>query len=223
MNLNEMVEHATRILQDEEFDTWTPDEMVSVFDQVHRAILAERGTLEDILTLEYDTDRNNANATAYPDFAFYRFPETFVELKQQGLHMTLPSKRVLRPRQLVDMAAGWEDRTGSPTEYLIGLGGDYRSVRLYPYPNTVAATVKAYCSVAAPSLTLLTAPLMPLNYHIGLVYDAVGELLDRSPETRDMAAARMWRAKASSALAPYRASAARKHDGTPVTVKGRKF
>jgi hypothetical protein len=223
MTLNEMIQDVTRILGDELGEQWNTDELKHILNFLHRQLLAEAGggALSEIITL------TQLVVPGQPSEAFYQFPERFLELKETGLRLEVSTglTRTLWPYPFPSLQVGWEQRTGPPYWYLMGLGGDFRSVRLFPYPgpNNPPVNVTAYCKVSPKSLVELGSPAIPLAFHQGLVFMAVAEALERSADTRDFQAAQLWRGKGMAILAPYKRLAARKHDATPINVKGWAF
>lgn len=191
MTIHELFEFYARKLQDEQAETWNLDEFMVDADQAHRELLRAAGGLQETtVNVDYDT-------TKTPAYAYYLLPARTLDLK--WLKVTISSVRQeLREVKSDDLHDDYEADTGTPTDFI---REGPRTIRVYPYPTDVAATLTARVKLSPRSLGIIETPELPVDSHLAIAYYAIAEALDRQPEQRDLGSADRWRGKYLAAVA----------------------
>lgn len=121
-------------------------------------------------------------AASTPTGAFYTLPADLLSLDR----VTRNGYELARTN--IDSLAfeGWETQTGTAYWFIHGPYG-FGTLRVYPY-TTAAQPLTAYYAKQLTRLTLGTdtPALIPVPYHIALVYYALGKAYDKDFEYRDL-------------------------------------
>lgn len=191
MTLREII-NAARVYLDDTRPPylWEDTELTRWINEVEDEICEETGALRDSSTLAI------TQITVAPSTSLYTLHAKVIKIIKAKLGSTYKELEYITAEFLDDNYPGWEDDTGTPTNYLLS---DTGKLRVYPTPPSTYTNTTLYLRVTRYPTTALTlasdttSPEIPLKYHRRMVTGVLARAyLKDDAETQDLKKASLY-------------------------------